>query len=132
MARTTPQFALAHHDPLQPDRSGLTGRDQRRLLEARRFIDDYWAEPLRLADVASACGMNATALKQGFRQMFGTSVHAHVLNGRCDQAAQLLRRTDLAKKEVARQCGFSSTSHLARHFQPRFGHTPLRYRHLQA
>lgn len=125
-APTPAQVESTHPPP--PDGSGLAGRDRRRLLEARRFIEVHLAEPLRLADVASACGMNATALKQGFRQMFGTSVHALVLDSRCEQAAQLLRRTDLAIKEVARQCGFSSTSHLARHFLPRHGLTPLRYR----
>ena len=108
--------------------SSLTGRDRRRLLEARRHIETHLAEPLTIAGIAVASGMSETALKQGFRGLFGRSVYDHVLHARCSSAADMLRNTTLAIQQVAELCGFSNASHLAKHFRERFSMTPLRYR----
>lgn len=106
----------------------LTGRDRRRLLEARRYIEAHLCQPLSVASIAAASGLSETALKQGFRGLFGRSVYDHVLHARCCRAADMLRTTTLAIQQVAGRCGFSSASHLAKHFGRRFSTTPLRYR----
>lgn len=107
---------------------GLSGRDRRRLLEARRYIDARLDQPLSVAEIAAAAGMNETALKTGFRRFFGSSVYDYVLRCRCGQAARLLRSTALPVREVAARSGFASPSHLARHFRARYGASPLQYR----
>lgn len=123
---------------LQPDTSvaaappSFSGRERRRLLEARRHIEAHLAEPLTVAGVAAASGLSETALKQGFRALFGRSVYAHVLQARCARAADLLRDSALTVRQVAEQCGFSSASHLAKHFAQHFSTTPLRYRSLHS
>lgn len=109
----------------------LNGRDRRRLLAARRHIDSHLAAPLRVADIARAAGMSDTALKQGFRGAFGTSVYAYVLQARCRHAEKLLRETPCSIDEVALRCGFANASHLARQFRRHAGTTPLQYRHQQ-
>lgn len=106
----------------------VTGRDRRRLLEARRYIDGHPSQALRVADIARVAGMSETALKQGFRSLFELSVHACVLQSRCRLAEKLLRDTAIGIQEVALRCGFANTSHLARQFRREFGTTPLQYR----
>ncbi len=107
----------------------LSSRDRRQLLEARRFIDAHLAEPLRLADVAAACGLSESTLKTGFRVHFDSSVYDYVIQQRCLQAVRLLRDTPLSVLDVALRCGFSSASLLARHFRAHVGRTPLQVRH---
>jgi len=55
---------------------GLTGRDRRQLLAARRHIDAHLADALRASEVARIAGLIETALRQGFRALFGTGVYA--------------------------------------------------------
>lgn len=110
----------------------FSGRDRRRLLEARRHIEAHLAEPLTVSAIAAACGLSETALKKGFRALFGRSVYEHVLQARCARAADLLRDSPLTVRQVAEHCGFSSASHLAKHFAQRFSATPLRYRSLHS
>lgn len=124
--------ALAAEAPAVAHAPSPSGRDRRRLLEARRHIEAHLAEPLTVAGVAAASGLSETALKQGFRGLFGRSVYEHVLHARCGRAADLLRHTPLTVRQVAEHCGFSSASHLARHFAQRFSTTPLRYRSLHS
>lgn len=123
----------ANREPAPADRSTarsshIASRDRRQLLEARRHIDQHLAEPLRIAEVAAACGLSESTLKTGFRQHFGSSVYDYLLQKRCELATALLKQTELSVLEVATQCGFSSTSLLARHFKARFGLTPLQVR----
>jgi AraC-like DNA-binding protein len=127
----TPQAAPATDEPGTAGHA-LTGRDRRRLLLARRHIDSHLAQPLRLAEVARVAGLSETALKQGFRGLFGSSVYAHVLRARCELAERLLRDGALSVQEVALRSGFGSASHLAAQFKRQFGTTPLQYRRRQA
>lgn len=106
----------------------ISGRDRRRLLDARRYIDEHLDQPLQVPAIAAAVSLGESTLKLGFRHCFGSSVYDYVLQARCEGAAALLRGTDLPIHEVARRCGFSGTSHLARQFGRRFQRTPLDYR----
>jgi AraC family transcriptional regulator len=106
----------------------ISGRDRRRLLDARRHIDAHLDQPLQVPAIAAAVSLGESTLKLGFRHCFGRSVYDYVLQARCEGAAALLRSTGLPIHEIARRCGFSSTSHLARQFKVRFLKTPADYR----
>ncbi|MDB9527573.1 helix-turn-helix domain-containing protein [Oscillatoria sp. CS-180] len=45
-----------------------------------------------------------------------------------EQAKQLLKGTKRAIAEIALQCGFSSKSHMTKHFREATGTTPSSYR----
>lgn len=106
----------------------LPARDRRALLAALRHIEKCYAEPLRVDDLARVAGMGVHALQQGFKQLFGDSVHAAVVRRRVAEAARLLRESPLPVSEVAVNCGFSNASHLARHFKRVQGVPPAAWR----
>lgn len=111
-----------------PPEPRISGRDRRRLLDARRYIEEHLADPLQVPSIAAAVSLGESTLKLGFRHCFGSSVYDYVLQARCEGAAALLRTTELPVHEIARRCGFSSTSHLARQFKARFLKAPAEYR----
>jgi len=91
---------------------------------AKVFIEDHLADPsLSAADVASGAGISERHLSRLFAEA-GTSVPRHILARRLDRAYALLacpNDPDLRTVDVARLCGFTSTSYFSSAFRKRFG-----------
>jgi AraC family transcriptional activator of pyochelin receptor len=63
--------------------NALNQADGRRLVAARRIIDEQWSEKPTLDSLARACGINRAKLTRGFRELY-----------RCTAAQAALHRTD--------------------------------------
>ena len=72
--------------------------------------------------------MSRTVFSERFRDAFGTSPMAFVRQARLQEAAKLLRSTDLPVKAIAARVGFASRSHFSRAFRQRFKRDPAEYR----
>jgi transcriptional regulator GlxA family with amidase domain len=69
---------------------------------------------------------------RAFRKATGSAYLPYLQRLRCDEAARLLRGSDLGLAEVASRCGFSSAHHLIRHFTRLYQATPGTYRRRHA
>lgn len=78
--------------------------------------------------VASGIHYSGRALRLRFRRCLGVSPAVEALRMRLDRATTLLSNGTLSIAEIARQCGFSNTSHLCLRFRAYKGCTPLAYR----
>lgn len=92
------------------------------------FIEENLHANLTIATLASVVGYSPWHFQRLFQSTTGQSVHRYVMNIRILRAKHLLRATELSATEIAFQCGFSNTSHLAKHFRLQLGCTPLQYR----
>lgn len=72
--------------------------------------------------------MNPTTLKALFKSVYGTSIAAHIKEHRMEQAAKLLRETDISIAEIARQVGYDSQSKFTAAFKEYSGKLPKDYR----
>ena len=72
--------------------------------------------------------MNPTTLKNMFKEIYGTSIAAHIREHRMEAAAQLLQSTDLSVADVARKVGYDSQSRFSDTFKRHFGVLPKEYR----
>lgn len=108
----------------------LSAADTRRVLAARRMIDERWTEKLTLDGIARACGLNRSKLSRGFRELFSCSVADALAARRLSQASRLLLTTDLPVSLVGYEAGYLNNASFARAFGRRFGRTPSSYRSL--
>lgn len=83
--------------------------------------------PPSLLDLARQVGINDRKLKQGFRQVFGTTVFGYLHDYRMEQARLLLIEQKLAIALVAHTVGYSHLSHFATAFRKKFGVNPSTY-----
>ncbi len=104
--------------------SPLKKQDVERIYAARSILLQNMDHLPTLAELARKVGLNQTKLKQGFRQVFNTTVIGCVNEYRLDQAREILARGELTVSEVAYQLGFYDPTHFIRHFKARFGVTP--------
>lgn len=113
--------------PLTSD-GALSPADTRRVLAARKLIDDRWNEKLTLDAIARACGLNRAKLTRGFRELFACSISEAIAERRLGQAGRLLLTTDLPVSRVGYEAGYLNNASFARAFGRHFGRSPSDYR----
>lgn len=106
----------------------LSELDTRRMVIARRLIDERWREKLTLDTVARAAGLNRAKLTRGFRATFGMSVADAIAEQRLGGAREMLLATDLPVSSVGYACGYLSNASFTRAFARRYGLVPTRLR----
>jgi AraC-like DNA-binding protein len=79
--------------------------------------------PVKLAELASICGVTPFHLIHSFRASFGIPPHAYLTQVRARRAREMLIRGN-PLSSVAYMCGFSDQSHLTRVFKRIYGVTP--------
>ena len=60
--------------------------------------------------------------------MFGTSVHAYIIDQRLEKAASLLLESNLNVSQVAALVGYSKPSNFAAAFKKKYGVIPKNYK----
>ena len=102
--------------------------DSRRLIAARRMIDERWSEKLTLDQIARACGLNRAKLTRGFREMFSCSIAEALAERRLLEARRLLLTTDLPVSSIGYESGYLNNASFSRAFGRHFGRSPSDYR----
>jgi transcriptional regulator GlxA family with amidase domain len=92
----------------------------RRVLE---FIEQNFARPITLAELASLCGLSLCRFVTVFRSQVGIPPHQYLCRTRVRRARALLRQ-GVPLAAVALDTGFCDQSHLSRHFKRQCGITP--------
>ena len=100
--------------------------------EARRTIDERFAEPLSLKGVAERLGMNATYLSELFKREVGVNFGAYLTMVRTEAAKRLLARTDLSIRAVAAAVGYAYPEYFQRVFRRHEGMAPEAWRKARA
>lgn len=123
-------FEKLGQDALIPaDGAGeLNEIDARRIVAAKRLIDERWHEKLTLDAIARACGINRAKLTRGFRTMFDMTVADAIADRRLGGASELLRSTDLPVSSIGYRCGYLNNASFTRAFSRRYGLAPTQYR----
>ncbi|KZM49289.1 AraC family transcriptional regulator [Labrenzia sp. OB1] len=97
---------------------------------ALEYIHANLAEPINLADIALAAGINVRTLQKGFQRIFGQSPMQVLRNARLDKVHYLLsaRRDPPSVGDAAYSCGFSHLGRFSSYYKDRFGHLPSEQR----
>lgn len=102
----------------------LTRRHSDQLHHARDVLLADLAQSPSLEELARACGLNTFKLKQGFKQLFGSSVHALYQQERMRKAWQLITSGQLSISEAGYVVGYTNLSHFSVAFRKEFGVLP--------
>lgn len=92
--------------------------------QAKDILVHRLHQPPSLLELARQVGLNDRKLKQGFRQVFGTTVFGYLHHYRMQQAHQLLTSGQTNVKETARLVGYASQSSFNAAFKKKFGVNP--------
>jgi AraC family transcriptional regulator len=96
----------------------------------RERLEEEFASPCRVRDLAALAGVHPVHLARRFRTEFGLSVLEYLRTVRVRSAVRELADADRPLSEVALGAGFADQSHLTRVLRATTGLTPRRYREL--
>jgi AraC family transcriptional regulator len=108
-------------------KSGAGYRDWR-LRRAMEYLEAHLGEDVALNEVATVAGLSTTHLANLFRNGTGEPPHRWLMRRRLEQACELLAKPDLSITDIAHQCGFASSQHLATVTRRHLATTPTAYR----
>lgn len=111
--------------PLRAQTASRTSR----LDKLIRWIFDHLTEPLPVEKLAKNAGMSPRSFARHFTAEVGETPAKFIEQARLENARLLIEEdTGLTLQEAANVSGFSSTEHLTRAFERRFGIHPTQYR----
>ncbi|WP_417796651.1 AraC family transcriptional regulator [Stutzerimonas nitrititolerans] len=121
------EFFSLLQQTLAPGPSLSNAEPLRQLQRAADYIADHCTHALRLEDICQAAGLSPSYLIRAFKQHYGMTPHAYLLNRRIQRSQHWLRQDrDLA--EVALAAGFADQAHFQRTFKRQLAATPGQYR----
>jgi AraC-like DNA-binding protein len=106
----------------------ISSRDERRVTAVVRYLEERFAEPCELGQLARLAGLSPFHFLRIFRATTGLTPHQHLLRTRLRAAAAALAATSVPVTEIALACGFEDLSNFIRSFRVEYGLTPARYR----
>jgi PAS domain S-box-containing protein len=99
-----------------------------RLTPALQMVAGEYHRPIRVSELARACGLSISHLQREFRRLFGMSPSDYVLRTRLLLARRMLDQSTASVGEVAVTCGFYDQSHFTKAFKAHTGLPPQAYR----
>lgn len=125
---TALQFAqFVEDDPACQHSARLRLDEIDRLHHAREILTNQLNHPPSILSLARQVGLNDFKLKQGFHQIFGTTVFGYLRDYRLEQARLLLIEGQLSVQQVARAIGYTHSGYFAKAFKQKFGISPKAY-----
>lgn len=98
--------------------------DRERLFFAKTYLIQHYELPPTIAELARIAGINEFKLKNGFKELFGDTIHNFVNNYKMDIALKMLSEGQTKANQVAFDLGFSSLQHFSKAFRQKFGYPP--------
>ncbi|CAI8841844.1 AraC family transcriptional regulator [Pseudomonas sp. IT-P253] len=98
-----------------------------KLERAAEYIRDHCTHLLKLEDICEAAQLSPSYLIRAFKQRYGMTPHAFLVNRRIQFAQDQLRSGKLIA-DVALEAGFADQAHFQRAFKQHLAATPGQYR----
>lgn len=108
--------------------SAVASRVDSRIQGALAFIDQRFAEPLNVRQMAVACGLSPSRFAHLFHRETGRTPQRHLEMLRLNRARQLLEFTQEPVKFIASQVGFANPFYFSLRFKRLHGASPRQWR----
>lgn len=100
---------------------------RREILTVCRYLEEHYAQPVQLEQLARLAGLSSSALVRAFVRERGITPYRYLETVRVNRARELLEQ-GVPPAQAALQVGFADQSHLGRYFARLMGVTPGTYR----
>lgn len=106
----------------------LSKQDIELIQQARRILEENFEKHITIPQLSRQAGINEAKLKEGFRELFGYSIHTCILQLRLQKAQELLLTTDMSITDITYVIGYSHVTHFTSLFKKEIGMTPTEWK----
>jgi len=104
--------------------------DSKPIRKAKKYIQDYYYEALKLDDISAMLGFNTSYFSGLFKKETGENFSDYLAQVRISQAKQLLIQEDMGVSDVAAEVGYQDLKHFSKLFKRLTGLNPSEFRKL--
>ena len=97
------------------------------VVRALQYIENHYKEPISLETAAQAMGISAGHLTRLMSNELKKGFARTLIDYRMKKAKELLRKPNIAVRDVSQECGYSDPNYFARLFRRVTGMTPREY-----
>lgn len=108
----------------------LTSDIYRRLVSAKRFMDEHYPDPVSLEQVARQAFLSRFHFHRLFTRVYKKTPHQYLTQKRMDAARDLLVKEGISITDVCNLVGFESPGSFSTLFRRNSGHSPQYYRNI--
>ena len=108
--------------------AGELSGPERYFRQAEAYLQNNFAYPVRVRQLARQLGVSRTCLYKAFRSCSGKSVQQYLQDLRLEAACRFLAETSRTVTDIAFSCGFPDAPSFCRIFRRVYGQTPLEFR----
>ena len=106
----------------------LSKQDMEYIRQAKTILDENFDRHITIPQLARQAGINEAKLKEGFRELYGNSIHTYIQQLRLEKAKQLLLTTSMPVTDITYHIGYSHVTHFTTLFKKEVGVTPTEFR----
>lgn len=122
--------ASAAHSIARTLEEGVLDSDSCISLEVvEQYVRDHYREALTIKDIAERFHFHPVYLGQAFTKKYGVALNPYIHDLRIEEAAALLRNTELSSADIAEAVGYVQYGRFIKQFMRRFGMKPSEYKH---
>ena len=99
----------------------------KKIKAAKDIVIQRIAEPPTLVELSLEIDLSLKKLKEGFKQIYGTTVYGFLFDYKMELARKLLESGAHNVNEVGLKVGYSTASHFIAAFKKHYGTTPKKY-----
>ena len=92
------------------------------------YVDRHFEEHLRISRLAGMAKISISTLSRRFKKSTGMGLEIYLQNLRLEKARRLLKTGGLPVSQIAKACGFGSSSYFIRLFRRKTGISPQKFR----
>lgn len=115
---------IAHELHQDRPRFSFNQSDKDKLYHARQELIEHMTSPPSLRNLSHIVGLNEFKLKKGFKELFGKSVFAYLLDLKLEKAKELLLQGNLNVGEVSERVGYQNQAHFTKAFKKKYDLSP--------
>ena len=99
----------------------------RKIRKAKEIVLERMTDPPSLENLAVEIGLSLKKLKEGFKELYGDTIYAYLLDHKMEEARRILNSQKHNVNEVGLKLGYSTASHFIAAFKKKYGTTPKKY-----
>ena len=110
--------------------AGLTPQQRSAIHQVHDLLTENLDSRITIEQLSRHFLMNPSTMKELFKEVYGSSIAAHIRQHRMERASALLLESDDSVAQVARTVGYESQSKFTSEFKKAFSMLPTEYRRL--
>ena len=99
----------------------------KRIKEIKDFLLADFKNPPTIKELCEKFSISEYHLKEGFRELYGTTVYGYLLDKKLEYALHKLEEDQLKVKDISFEIGYENPSHFISAFKKKYSLTPKQY-----